>query len=78
MVTATGSQMLTSCFVCHSVNVVIILGMMQVSKKVPFDDPMVLNAVRGMYILSNLIIVAVYYFIKTKIDSKKGSSDLPP
>lgn len=78
MATATGLQMLTLCFVCYSINVVIVLGMMQVSKKVPFDDPNVLNAVRGLYILSNLIIVAVYYFIKTKIDAKKGSSDPPP
>ncbi|PSR78129.1 inorganic phosphate transporter Pho88 [Coniella lustricola] len=58
------------------VNVVIILGMMQVSKKVPFDDPNVLNAVRGLYILSNLIILGVYYYIKTKIDQKKDMTTL--
>ncbi|KAF3766435.1 inorganic phosphate transporter [Cryphonectria parasitica EP155] len=58
------------------VNVVIILGMMQVSKKVPFDDPNVLNGVRGLYILSNLIILGVYYFIKTKIDKKKDMTTL--
>lgn len=47
--------------------------MIQVAKKVPFDDPNVLNAVRGMYILSNLIIVGIYYYIKLQIDKKKGT-----
>lgn len=55
-----------------STNIVIILGMIQVAKKVPFDDPNVLNAVRGVYILSNLIILGVYYYIKLQIDKKKG------
>ena len=50
----------------------IILGMMQVSKKVPFDDPQVLLGVRGFYIISNLIIAAIYLFIQQKINSKKG------
>lgn len=61
-----------TCF--DSTNVVIILGMMQVSKKVPFEDPNVLNAVRGLYILSNLIIMGIYYYIKLQIDKKKGAS----
>lgn len=46
--------------------------MMQVSKKVPFDDPQVLLGVRGFYIISNLIIAAIYLFIQQKINSKKG------
>lgn len=56
----------------HSTNLVIILGMMQVSKKVPFDDPQVLLGVRGFYIISNLIIAAIYLFMQQKINSKKG------
>lgn len=52
---------------------VIILGMMQVAKKVPFEDPNVLNAVRGLYILSNLIIMGIYYYIKMQVDKKKGA-----
>lgn len=50
--------------------------MIQVAKKVPFEDPMVLNGVRGVYILSNLIIMGIYYYIKLQIDKKKGASSL--
>ena len=58
---------------CYSTNLVIILGMMQVSKKIPFEDPQVLMGVRGLYIVSNLIIVGVYLYIQMKINSKKGA-----
>lgn len=47
--------------------------MMQVAKKVPFEDPNVLNAVRGLYLLSNLIIMGIYAYIKLQIDKKKGA-----
>lgn len=46
--------------------------MMQLSKKIPFDDPQVLMGVRGLYIVSNLIIVAIYLFLQQKINKKKG------
>ena len=55
-----------------STNLMIILGMMQVSKKIPFDDPQVLMGVRALYIVSNVIIVAIYLYIQSKINSKKG------
>lgn len=48
--------------------------MMQVSKKVPFDDPNVLNGIRGLYTLSNVIIVGIYVYVGMKIDSKKGTA----
>lgn len=48
------------------------LGMMQVSKKIPFEDPNVLMGVRALYIVSNLLIFGVYYYITTKIQKKKG------
>lgn len=51
---------------------VIILGMMQVSKKIPFDDPNVLMGVRAMYIISNLIILGIYLYMQQKINAKKG------
>ncbi|KAJ0120882.1 hypothetical protein N8I77_003537 [Diaporthe amygdali] len=57
-------------------NIVIILGMMQVAKKVPFEDPNVLNACRGLYVLSNLIIMGIYLYIRTKIDKKKDMTTL--
>lgn len=47
--------------------------MIQVAKKVPFEDPNVLNAVRALYAISNLIILGVYYYIKLQIDKKKGA-----
>jgi hypothetical protein len=50
----------------------IILGMMQVSKKIPFDDPQVLNGIRGLYIFSNVVIVVVYLVLQSRINSKKG------
>jgi hypothetical protein len=50
--------------------------MMQVSKKVPFDDPNVLNGIRALYIVSNLIIVGIYVYVGMKIDSKKGMAAL--
>lgn len=46
--------------------------MMQASKKIPFDDPNVLNGVRALYIVSNLIIAGVYIYVKMQIDKKKG------
>ena len=48
--------------------------MMQVSKKIPFEDPQVLMVVRGLYIVSNLIIMGVCFYIQAKINSKKGMS----
>ena len=44
---------------------------MQLSKKIPFDDFNVLNLVRAGYILSNVIIFGIYYYIKLQIDKKR-------
>ena len=54
-------------------NLIIILGMMQVSKRVPLEDPNVLNIVRGIYILSNVIIAGVYAYTQFLINKKKGT-----
>jgi hypothetical protein len=48
--------------------------MMQASKKVPFEDPTVLNGVRALYVVSNLIIVGIYVYVKMQVDKKKGMS----
>lgn len=53
-------------------NIVIMLVMMQVSKRVPFEDPNVLNMVRGLYLFSNIIILGLYLVIQSKIQKKKG------
>lgn len=46
--------------------------MMQVSKRIPFDDPQVLMGVRVLYVVSNLLIFGLYYYIGMKIKSKRG------
>lgn len=58
----------------HRTNLLIILGMMQVAKRIPFDDPNVLNMCRAVYIASNLIIISIYLYIKAVVDKKKGMS----
>ena len=49
--------------------------MMQVSKKIPFDDPSVLSAVRALYVVSNVLIAGIYFYVKLQIDKKKGTKD---
>jgi hypothetical protein len=40
---------------------------------VPFDDPFVLNVVRAVYLASNVIIAALYFYTQLKINKKKGT-----
>ena len=47
---------------------------MQVAKRIPLDDPNILNIVRLGYILSNLIIAAIYYYVGIKIKRKNGDA----
>ena len=47
---------------------------MQISKRIPFDDPNVLNGVRALYIVSNLIIAGIYLYVQTQINKKNGAS----
>ncbi|KAH6613261.1 inorganic phosphate transporter Pho88 [Chaetomium tenue] len=57
-------------------NLIIILGMMQVAKRIPFEDPNVLNICRAIYIASNLIILGINMYIKITIDKKKDMTTL--
>ncbi|CAF9933401.1 hypothetical protein IMSHALPRED_009342 [Imshaugia aleurites] len=57
-------------------NLLIILGMMQVSKKIPFEDPQVLLGVRVLYVVSNLIIMGIYFYMQMKINAKKDLTTL--
>jgi hypothetical protein len=57
---------------------VIILVMMQASKKIPFEDENVLWGVRGLYIFSNILILGVYLYTKAQIDKKRGMLSLLP
>jgi hypothetical protein len=47
--------------------------MMQVAKKIPFEDPTVLNAIRAVYVTSNLIILGIYLYIRAQVNKKKGT-----
>ncbi|KAF1974605.1 inorganic phosphate transport PHO88 [Bimuria novae-zelandiae CBS 107.79] len=51
-------------------NLLIILAFMQISKKVPFDNPDVLNGVRALYILSNVVIAGIYLYVQAQINKK--------
>lgn len=53
-------------------NLAVTLIVMQVAKKVPFEDPNVLNAIRGLYVLSNIIILSIYLYTKSIINKKNG------
>jgi hypothetical protein len=55
---------------------VIILGMMQVSKKINFDDPTILLSVRIAYVASNLLIAGIYLYIQYQINKKKDMTTL--
>ncbi|KAK4159708.1 phosphate transport-domain-containing protein [Cladorrhinum sp. PSN259] len=57
-------------------NLIIILGMMQVSKRIPFEDPTVLNYCRAAYIASNLVIISIYLYIRSTINKKKDLTTL--
>lgn len=46
--------------------------MMQASKKINFEDPQILMLIRVVYVLSNLIIVAIYLIDRYNINKKKG------
>jgi uncharacterized membrane protein len=46
---------------------------MQISKKVPFDNENVLNGVRALYVISNLIIVGIYLYVQAQINKKNGA-----
>ena len=45
---------------------------MQLSKKIPFDDPNVLNGVRALYVFSNLLILGIYLYVQQQINRKRG------
>ncbi|KAF3921496.1 hypothetical protein ABW21_db0208958 [Orbilia brochopaga] len=62
---------------CSS-NIVVVLGLMQLAKKIPFEDQNVLWAVRGLYILSNLVIFGFYFYVGKQIKQKNGTAPLSP
>lgn len=53
-------------------NLVLTLVLMQVAKRVPFEDENVLLGVRVAYVLSNVLIVGLYLYTKYIITKKNG------
>ena len=40
-----------------------------VARKIPFEDPLVLNYVRAGYVLAQVIVLAVYYYVSLVVSS---------
>jgi len=57
-------------------NLGISLVAMQVARKIPFDDPEVLNYVRIGYVASQVIILGIYYFTSLRIKGKNDQTVL--
>ncbi|KAI5304135.1 hypothetical protein KEM56_006807 [Ascosphaera pollenicola] len=57
-------------------NMIIVLVMMQVSKRIPFENPDVLFAARTMYIASNVLILTIYAYVRSQINKKKDLKTL--
>jgi ethanolamine transporter EutH len=53
-------------------NLVIMLVMMQVSKKVPFEDPQVLMGIRILYVVAQLLVLGLYLYTRSIITKKNG------
>lgn len=54
-------------------NLAIILGAMQLSKRIDWEDKAVLTNVRLMYLASNVIIFAIFAYIYFQIEKKNGN-----
>jgi len=57
-------------------NLVISLGAMQVARKIPFEDPVVLNYVRIAYAVTQLVTLSVYFYTSYKIKGKNDQTVL--
>ena len=51
-------------------NLVVTLGLMQLARKIPFENEEVLFGLRGAYILSQIIQFGIYYFINMQVRPK--------
>ncbi|KAF5393248.1 hypothetical protein D9757_000689 [Collybiopsis confluens] len=57
-------------------NLAISLGAMQLARKIPFEDPQVLNYARIGYAATQLILLAVYYYISMIVKKKNDQTVL--
>ncbi|GAW04218.1 inorganic phosphate transporter [Lentinula edodes] len=57
-------------------NLAISLGAMQVARKIPFDDPEVLNYARIGYVATQLTLLGIYYYVSMVIKKKNDQTVL--
>ncbi|QRV74764.1 inorganic phosphate transporter PHO88 [Ceratobasidium sp. AG-Ba] len=57
-------------------NLMVSLGAMQVARKIPFEDPQVLQWVRIGYIAAQVICLATFYVVSAKIKAKNDQTVL--
>ncbi|KAJ7695033.1 inorganic phosphate transporter [Mycena rosella] len=57
-------------------NLVISLGVMQVARKIPFEDPDILNYVRIGYVTVQVVVLGIYYYISMAIKRKNDQTVL--
>ncbi|KAH9991739.1 inorganic phosphate transporter [Russula vinacea] len=57
-------------------NLALSLGVMQLARKIPFDNPQVLDYVRIAYVASQGIALFVYYYTSSKIKAKNDQTML--
>jgi len=57
-------------------NLAISLGVMQLARKIPFDNPQVLDYVRIAYVASQAFALLVYYYASSKIKAKNDQTML--
>jgi hypothetical protein len=55
-------------------NLAIIFGSMQLGKRLDWEDKDVLNRIRALYLLSNIIVFAIYAYVYVQIQKKNGTS----
>jgi Phosphate transport (Pho88) len=58
-------------------NLAIIFGSMQLGKRLDWEDKDVLNRIRALYLLSNIIVFAIYAYVYVQVQKKNGTSLLP-
>ncbi|KAG5355093.1 Inorganic phosphate transport protein [Yarrowia sp. B02] len=57
-------------------NLVIMLVMMQVSKRVPFEDPQVLMGIRILYVVAQVLVLGLYLYTRSIITKKNDLTTL--
>jgi Ca2+/Na+ antiporter len=57
-------------------NLAIVLGAMQISKRIDWEDQTVLTNIRIMYIASNVIMFSIFAYIYLQIQKKAGTGSV--